>query len=69
MPSRPRITYRRCPSCRVILQASDFRRAAVPFNNERGQLQRRGCPDCGDIAPLMAFQIVEGPESNQDGGS
>ena len=61
MPRPKRALYRRCPGCQAISQASAFRRAAVPFNNERGQRQRRTCPQCGYIAPLVGFPIAERP--------
>jgi hypothetical protein len=65
MPRSSRAIYRRCPSCKGVRQASEFRRAIIPFNNTRGQLQRRKCPDCAHIAPLMAFPIAERPDPNR----
>ena len=61
MPRPKRALYRRCPGCQAISQASEFWRAAVPFNNERGRRQRRTCPQCGHIAPLVGFPIAERP--------
>jgi hypothetical protein len=55
------LRYRRCPSCETISRASAFWRAAVPFNTARGQLQRRECPNCGYVAPLVDFAIAERP--------
>jgi hypothetical protein len=52
--------YRRCPSCQTVSQASAFRRAPGP-GPVQGQLQRRKCPGCGHVAPLMGFTIVERP--------
>ena len=65
MPLPKRARYRRCSSCQVIHPALEFRRAAVPFNTVMGQLQRRTCPSCGHVAPLLGFPIVERPQSDE----
>jgi hypothetical protein len=64
--SRPlrSLRYRRCPDCKVVLRASEFPRATGPTFAIAGQ-QRRQCPQCGHVAPLMGFTIVERPESDQ----
>jgi hypothetical protein len=63
MPRRTK-RFRRCPSCGVIRQATEFRRA-TGTGDAVGQLQRRTCPVCGHIAPLLAFTIVEQPKPDQ----
>jgi hypothetical protein len=59
------LRYRRCPSCQVVLRASEFRRAQGPVHAP-GQLQQRRCPACGHIGPLRDFPIVDQPEPDQE---
>jgi hypothetical protein len=57
------LRYRQCPECQVVLRpASDFRGATGPANAP-GQLQNRRCPECGHVAPLLAFPVAERPEA------
>jgi hypothetical protein len=64
MPGRPRITYRQCPGCAVVRQASAFRRAQGP-TNAPAQLQNRRCPECGHVGPLLGFPIAERPTQEE----
>jgi hypothetical protein len=64
MPRPRSAIYRRCPNCHAVRQASLFRRAGGPKFAIGGQ-QRRQCPACGFVGPLMGFTIVPPPKSDQ----
>jgi hypothetical protein len=53
--------YRRCPKCQVVRPASEFRRAGGAASAPVFAQQRRQCPECGHVGPLMAFPITERP--------
>jgi hypothetical protein len=64
MPDR--IRYRRCPNCQVVHQAVDLPRATGPAFVISGQ-QRRRCPACNHVGPLMAFVFTERPPDQGEG--
>lgn len=67
MPRTPRPRrYRQCPGCKSVFRASEFPRA-TSLTRAPGQLQRRQCPQCGFIGPLMSFPIVERPAEPDQG--
>ena len=62
MPSQP--SYRRCQKCGAVRRASEFRRAQGPLHGA-AQLQRRKCPACGFIGPLLGFPLAERPPDQE----
>jgi hypothetical protein len=64
----PHAIYRRCPSCQVVRQASAFQHATSP-TFAPGQIQRRRCPACSHVGPLVSFTITPRPESDQEGAN
>jgi hypothetical protein len=61
MPRRSRNRYRSCSACGAVRAASEFRRMTGQ-RNVTGQMERRICPGCGEVRPLMGFPIVEPPQ-------
>lgn len=59
-PSR----YRRCPQCKGVRRASEFKRAPRQVVMP-GPMERRTCPQCGHIAPLKTFPLTDPPQPDE----